>query len=87
MVMKTYPRESVEFHEIPLLNDGDLIDPTSVAISTWEARPTTWVSPVTVDGLKGIMVSGLTPGFYRTWARVVDNPETPVVESESFRIT
>jgi hypothetical protein len=87
MVMKTYPRESVEFHEIPLLNDGDPIAPELVAISTWEGRPTTWNSPTVVDGKNGLIVSGLTPGFYRTWAKIVDNPESPVVESESIRIT
>lgn len=85
--MKTYPRESVEFHEIPLLNGSDPVEPEQVAITTWMARPTTWVTPTTLDTKHGVMVSGLTPGHYRTWAKIIDNPESPVVESEPFKIT
>ena len=88
MTAQTYPRESVEFLPVTLTLDGvAYTGGFEVCIRPYDTRPTGWVAAETVDGVKGIMVSGLTPGLYTVWARVSDNPETPVVDCGFVLIT
>ncbi len=85
--MKVYPRGSVEFHETPLLNGDEVIEPDQVCATPWNTPPTDeWATPTTISDKQGLMVGSYDPGYYRTWTRVVSTPETPIVESEPFTV-
>ncbi len=90
--MKRYAAGSVEFHETPLFNGDTPITPTSVVVAGWE-EPTPlvddpdWTAPTVLEGKHGLMVGAYPAGYYRTYARRVDNPERPIVETEPFTIT
>jgi hypothetical protein len=88
VAVKVYPRGSVEFHETPLLDeDGEAVAPDDVCATPWNTAPTDeWDTPVTLEDKQGLMVGTYDPGYYRTWARVDSNPETPIVESEPFTV-
>lgn len=76
----TYPRETVEFLEVVVTLDGVPCDTFQVCIAPYRARPSGWAPAVTVAGKRGVMIAGLAPGSYVVWARVPDNPETPVID-------
>lgn len=90
--MKVYPRGSVEFHETPLLNAGEPFAPTKVAATPWldpTPAPSSelWADPIELEDKFGLMVGSYPAGYYKTWTQTVDNPESPIVESEPFTVT
>ena len=52
------------------------------------ARPVEadWEDATMLAGDTGVMVSGLTPGYYWVWVRVAASPETPVFVGLHIRI-
>ena len=83
-----YPRESVEFAPITITVDGTPVTTgVTVALVANGTRPTTWVTPTTLAGKIGVMLTGLTPGLYNVWAKVTSSPETPVIDCGFISIT
>lgn len=82
-----YPRESVEFQPVKITRDGSVVtDDLSFAVVRDGTRPVTF-APATIVGQEtGVMVSGLAPGAYRIYARLVAGPETPVIDCGYFYI-
>lgn len=86
--MNTYPRESTEFLEVIVEVDGEQVTDYQVQLAPYNERPgSEWAAPVQADGKRGVMVTGLQPGMYRIWAKVSDNPETPVVDCGLVLVT
>lgn len=88
--MNIYPRESVEFQPILVTLDG-VVKTTGVEtqITLPAVRPssTGWISAITLGTEIGCMVSGLTVGTFKVWARVTDSPEIPVIDCGTFAIS
>lgn len=83
--MNRYPRESIEFLPVRITVDGfPPTDPVQVSVTSHRDRPTSWEAPVTLEGETGLMVAGREPGTYRVWARVISDPETPVISCGTF---
>ena len=83
-----YPRESVEFIPVTVTVDGASVSAgVEVCVTTRSARPVDWADPVELEGQIGVMTGGQDPGTYTVWARVTDNPEIPVIECGTYRIT
>jgi hypothetical protein len=83
----TFPRETIEFLPITVTIDGvAVLTGVSFAKTTGAARPTTWVAAYSLDGKIGILLSGETAGTYHVYAKIVDAPETPVIECGSYII-
>lgn len=88
MKINSYPRETVEFQPIIIKKDDVVITTgISTALVAHGARPTVWTA-ATVLGLEvGVMLTGLTPGTYDIYAKIVDVPEAPVIDCGSVAIT
>jgi hypothetical protein len=87
-VANVYPRESTEFVAVAVTNAGSPVTTSlEFAVVADGARPTAWTASTTLSGNTGILITGLTPGFYRVWARVTSSPETPVIECGVIQIT
>lgn len=88
-----FPRETVEHLPIGVTVKNALgaVVPITVDIETSLApigwRPSTWLPAVTVDGLVGVMIQGLTRGSWTIFARVAESPEVPVMECGTVIIT
>ena len=84
----SYPRETVEF-AFPRVTVDDVVVTTGVTFALFAngTRPTTWDAPTIVDGRTGVMLTGLTPGLYRIFAKVASSPETPVIDCGYVSIT
>jgi hypothetical protein len=88
MNTNAYPRESVEFQPITITVDGAVvITGVTFAIVNDGGRPSTWTAPTTLGGNIGVMLTGLTPGLYRIYAKVSSSPETPVIDCGFVSIT
>lgn len=86
--MATFPRETVEFQPITVTVDGATVTTgVSFAVTAPDARPATFTPATILDGRTGVMIEGLTVGFHRVWAKVASNPETPVIDCGTIRIT
>lgn len=85
--MSTYPRETIEFIPVNVTRDGTTINAFDIALTRHGERPTTWAPAETLDGKTGILINGLTVGIHKIWARITDNPETPVIEVGTISIT
>jgi hypothetical protein len=84
----SYPRETVEFQPVTVTVDGTpVITGVTFALPANRERPTTWIAPTTLGGKIGVMLTGLTPGLYDIYAKVVSSPETPVIACGSVSIT
>jgi len=84
----SYPRESVEFAPVTITVDGTPVTTgVTFAVVANDTRPSTWVAPTTLDGKIGVMLTGLTPGLYKVWGKVVSSPETPVIDCGYVSIT
>lgn len=79
-------RESVELLEVAVIVDGETVTGFDVCVTPSRGRPETWEQPLTIEGKTGVLIRGLAPGRYRVWARVVDNPEIPVISVGYFAI-
>lgn len=78
-----YPRETVEFQPVTVTVDGVAVTTgVQFAIVNREAgtRPTTWTAAVALSGEIGVMITGLTPGFWEVYAQITSTPETPVID-------
>lgn len=89
--MNRYPRETVVLQQAPVTNEvtGETVPAAEVqlALTAAGARPVTWEPPTVVESMYGVMVTGLTPGFYTVWAKVTSAPpETPVLELGTFEV-
>lgn len=83
-----YPRETKEFVPVGIALDG--VATTSgveFCITVDSDRPVTWIAPVALSGLIGVMIDHLPIGMYTVWARVTDSPEIPVLSAGRFQIT
>lgn len=84
----SYPRETVEFQPVTVAINGlSVLVGIQFALTSGTARPTTWANPATVSGKIGVMITGLAPGIWTVWAKVVYSPETPVINCGSIVIT
>ena len=83
-----YPRESVEFQPVEVTRDGLTIT-TGVEFSIVPDgdRPLAFTPAAVVNGTTGVIVTGLTQGTYRIFARISAGPETPVIDCGYFYIT
>lgn len=78
----SYQYGSVEFQGVTVTKDGDAVtDNIKLAVVARGLQPgvSDWHDPVELDDMIGVLVSGLAPGAYYVWAKVTDNPETPVL--------
>ncbi len=84
----SYPRETVEFQPVTVTVDSVAVTTgVQFALVTDGARPSAWVDPTPLSGKIGVMLTGLTPGNYRIWAKVTSAPETPVIDCGYVQIT
>ena len=84
----SYPRETIEFQPITITVDGAPVTTgVTVAIAANGTRPSEWVTPTTLAGKIGVMLTGLTPGLYNIWAKIASSPETPVIDCGFVTIT
>ena len=84
-----YPRESIELVPTTVTLDGTaIVSGFELALTTGDARPTTWEAPDVAGTTSGYLLPGtLTPGAYTLWARVTDAPEVPVIALGAFVIS
>ena len=83
-----YPRESVEFQPVKVTRDGlTITTDLEFAVVPDGARPVTFMAAAVVGGLTGVIVSGLSEGTYRIFARVTTAQEIPVIDCGYFYIT
>lgn len=86
--MNIYPRETIEFVGISVAIDGAITtDGIQFALTTFEQRPTDWIDAVILGGKTGVMIDGLEPGVYTPYAKLVNDPETPVLQVDAFQVT
>lgn len=98
----SYPRETKEFVPIiAAVNNVALLatspDTVEVSLVGYLERPTTWAAADTLGTQIGVLIGPGTSHDYsqetvypvdvRVWARVTDNPEVPVINCGSFRIS
>ena len=82
-----FPRESVEFQPVTVaLNGVSTTSGVMFCVVKGSARPTTFITPTTLGGKIGVMVTGLTPGTYHVWAQITSNPEIPVIDCGYFTV-
>lgn len=85
--MNQFPRETVEFQAVAVTLDGAPVTTgVTFAVVHGNARPTTFIAPTVLGDEIGVMITGLSPGAYRVWAKVVAAPETVVINCGSFQI-
>jgi len=86
--MNSYPRETTQFQPVIVTENGLTIT-TGVKFSDVPdgSRPTTWVTPTTLNGAIGVMVAGYPAGRRRIFAQVTANPETPVIDCGVYMVT
>ena len=86
--MSGYPRETVEFQPVTVTIDGTPVT-TGVTFAVVPAgtRPITFVTPTTLAGKIGVMITGMTVGNWNVWAKVTSSPETPVIDCGTISIT
>ena len=83
-----YPRETIEFIPVTVTVDGTPVT-TGVmfSITRLHERPTVWVEPIILEDRIGVMTQHQTPGTYLVWAKVSDDPETPVILCGAYVVT
>lgn len=81
--------ETVEFVPVTVTVGGAAVTAgIEFAVLPEDGRPeeADW-SPVDIlEGVSGVLISGLTPGYYWVWVRVTAAPETPVFVGLHIRI-
>ncbi|HJV99425.1 MAG TPA: hypothetical protein VJ617_10055 [Arthrobacter sp.] len=87
-MVNAYPRESVEFQPVNVTQDGIAVTSgLSFAVVADGTRPTTFTAATVLDGKSGVLLTGLTPGTYRVFAKLTNSPEIPVIDCGYFYIT
>ena len=87
--MNIYPRETTEFLRVHVEVDGVEVAGDTVTFSLVKgenSRPGEFSAATLLDGKVGLMLSGLTPGVYRVYAKVDTAAEQPVVDCGLFRV-
>lgn len=83
-----YPRETVEFQPVTVTVDGTAVTTgVTFAVVAFGTRPVTFAAPTTLGERIGVMVTGLTPGIWQVFAKIVSSPETPVVDCGHFTVS
>lgn len=84
----TYPRETVEFQPVVVKVDN-VITTINVkfCITLFGDRPEAFIDPSVLDADIGVLVTGLAPGTYTVWAKILNVPEQPVIDCGKFDIT
>ena len=83
-----YPRESVEFQPVEVTRDGLTITTgLEFSIVPDGQRPVTFTPAEMLSGQTGVIVSGLSQGTYRIFARLTTAQEVPVIDCGYFYIT
>jgi hypothetical protein len=87
--VNTYPRETVEFMPLTVMDGTTPVTTYQVQLTTGTLRPTLggWIANTALDGKHGVMITGLSRGTYGVWAKVTDNPEIPVIFLGYFSVT
>ncbi len=84
----TYPRETTEFCSVTVTVNGTPVTTgVTFAITAGVDRPVTWVTPTTLGGNIGVMLTGLAAGYYHVWAKISSTPEQPVIDCGTIHVT
>jgi len=88
MTALTVPRETVEYVPVDVTVNG-VVTTTGIefAVVLDGARPSAWTAAVVLSSRTYVLLTGLTPGQWRIWARVSAAPETPVIECGYITVT
>lgn len=82
-----YERESVEFQPVDVRLEGQLLtDAVSFSIVPDGTRPEVFTPSVVYGGKTGVMIQGLARGTYRIFAKILNDPEVPVIDCGYFYI-
>jgi hypothetical protein len=84
----TVPHETVEYIPVPVTLNG-VVTTTGVefAVVADGIRPTTWTAAVVLSSATYVLLTGLTAGQWRVWARVTAAPEIAVIECGYITVT
>jgi len=83
-----YPRETVEFLFVTVKVGGvEVLTDVTLCVVASGTRPTEFVAPATLNGKIGVLITGLAPAYYAVWAKVTSDPEIPVIDCGSFRVS
>lgn len=88
MTTLVLPRETVEYIPVEVTVNG-VVTTTGVdfAVVADGARPSAWSAAVVLNSATYVLITGLSAGQYRIWARVSAAPETPVIECGYITVT
>lgn len=81
--------ETVEFIPVAVTVGGTAVTTgVQFAVMPEGTRPTSpsWTAAYVLAGETGVLISGLTPGYYHIWVKVSSTPETPVFVGVHLRI-
>lgn len=81
--------ETVEFIPVAVTVGGAAVSSgVQFAVLPEDTRPTTpsWTAAYVLAGNTGVLISGLTKGYYHIWVKVTSTPETPVFVGAHLRI-
>lgn len=88
MTMLTVPRETVEYIPVVVTLNGVVVTSgVEFAVVADGSRPSAWSAAVVLNSATYVLLTGLTPGQWRIWARVSAAPETPVIECGYITVT
>lgn len=89
------PFETLEWRWVPVYQQTDPQDPTTLTLAPGPisyavfkdgGRAVTYTPAVVRQGLFGIVLSGLTAGVWRVWAKPTSAPDAPVVDCGTFTL-
>ncbi len=87
------PEGSVEYLNVDITADVTLdTQPVSVAVSRstptgtdWQAAE--WAGTAGTTRTARVLYTADTPGLYAVWARITDNPETPIIRAGTLSVS
>lgn len=83
--MPEYPRETIEFQRVDITDKGVAVTSgVQFALSQPGERAGEFSPAVILEGHTGFMISGMAPGTYRVWWKIVGNPQSPVDYLEEY---
>lgn len=86
-MVNLFQRESVEFQPVTVTVAGVAVTSgVTFCVTAEDERPVTFSAATTLSGQIGVMVTTLSPGTYRVWAKISSSPETPVLDCGTFRV-
>jgi len=85
--MNSYDRDSAEYLELIVTVDGTPVTSgIEYAITTGDARPSTWLPVTLVDRRPMALLQGRPAGTYVVWARVTAGSELVVMRVDTFLV-